>query len=296
MCFFIKHSAEYLYLHNHEVYMSFPFWIMSNIIKVPEMIIHCHATKFSDQKLAAIRNRILCMPIHFMRCRRVACSRAAGEFLYGKRACHKGMVTVFYNATDSKRYQFDIKKRNAWRKQLGITEDQIVLGHVGRFVNQKNHKFLLRIFKECLFFSVNPILLCIGDGPLRKQIEKTAEEMGISEYINFMGQRKDVAELLSVMDVLLLPSLFEGFPVVLVEAISNGLNCLISNEVSDEIECDKFEFMSLNCSPREWAAKAVNLSKRVRKSDENINQFNIEIQAKRLQLFYLDELSMKGIK
>lgn len=285
--FLAKNGSKYQYLHNHEVYLSFFLEPMAKKFGIPKVIVHCHATRYSDHKLAAIRNAVLCLPIRFMRCEKFACSKAAGTFLYGEKALQTGSVSVFQNAIIGKKYQFNLEKREQQRRQLGIADDVLVLGHVGRFAPQKNHKYLLEIFKELQNVIPKSYLLCIGDGPLRKEIEQLADKMGILNQIMFLGQRKDIDELLNVMDIFILPSLYEGFPVSLVEAGYNGLPCVVADTVADEISIDSIQRISLDAAPAVWAEKIADMACVDHKPDVVLPEFDIQIQSRKLQDFYL---------
>lgn len=286
--FFKIHGQNYQYLHNHEIYLSFLLYPIAKHYGIPHFLVHCHATQYSDKRIAAFRNRLLCLPIPFLSCRRLACSKAAATFLYGKKAVAEKKVYVFYNAIDAKSYQYSEQTRIELRTKLGYTEHEIVLGHIGRFVPQKNHEFLLKIFKQCLAVNQNVRLLCIGDGTQKPQIEQMAKTLGIVDRIFFTGQIKNAADFLNVMDVFLLPSLFEGYPLSLVEAECNGLPCLISDTISDEIKSNRIFRYSLKQSEKIWAEQALTLASFPRKETQ-APLYEITEQAKRLEALYLGE-------
>lgn len=249
--FFKVHGGEYQCLHNHEVYLSFLLKPLAAQSGIKKFIVHCHATRYSDKRLAAIRNKILCIPICFMQCERLACSKAAGGFLYGKTALKEGKVCVLPNAIDIKRYSFNLDKRQKLRKQLGL-DNCFVIGHVGRFVRQKNHKFLLRVFKDISRRKEQARLILIGDGIMHESIEKECRLQQIRNRVLLLGQRNDIEDLLQVMDVLLLPSLYEGFPVVALEAQANGLSCVLASSITQEIKINSnVYFLKIN-SVDEW--------------------------------------------
>ncbi len=290
--FFRSHQGEYQWLHNHEVYLSFLLKPLSHCCRIPGFIIHSHATQYSDRAAAAARNRILCMPIRFMRCEKLACSYAAGSFLYGKAAMKTGHIKVLYNAVDSDQFQFDAAKRKRLRLCFGITDDELVLGHIGRFALQKNHAFLLDIFKACqqAVSRYRPTfrcrLLCIGGGPLMGQMREKASRLGISDKILFLGQRSDVPDLLNLMDVFLLPSFFEGSPVSLVEACCNGLSCVISDTIQWEVPSEQVCALSLQAPVESWADKALELAQKGRREGKIPASFDIREQAQKLAAIY----------
>lgn len=288
--FFSKYGKDYTFLHNHEIYLSVILKPLAKKYHIPHFIIHCHATQYSERKIGAIRNAILCIPIRFMECERFACSKAAGEFLYGDKMLQNGKVLILYNAIESEAYRFDPEKRIQIRTELGVREGHVVLGHVGRFAKQKNHKFLINIFYEFQKKISDSKLVCIGEGPLQHEIRKQVEELGILEKVLFLGHCSNVQDLLNGMDVFLLPSLFEGFPVSLVEAESNGLNCLISDTISDEMKSEQIYRLSLNQSPEKWAEKILELLTMKRNGKRGRVEYDIGQQAKILQAFYLNSV------
>lgn len=227
--FFKSHKGEYQWLHNHEVYLSFLLKPLANKFQVPKFIVHCHATQYSDRRMAAIRNRVLCFPIKYMKCQRFACSNAAGEFLYGK----SGYI-VLPNAVERLKFIYKEEVRKYYRGKYAL-DGSFVLGHIGRFMPQKNHKYLVDLFALIHREIPNTRLLLIGEGPLIESVQCQIEQLGLNDSILVMGRREDVPELLQAMDVFLLPSAFEGLPLVCMEAQAAGLPCLVSENVTEEV-------------------------------------------------------------
>lgn len=164
-----------------------------------------------------------------------ACSELAGRYLFGNKAFDQGKVKIIHNAIDIEKFKFDEVARKKLRKGFGIKDSTIVIGHVGRFVQQKNHTFLVDVFNE--YYKKNPDskLLLVGSGPLEDEIKKKVERLGLKDTVLFLGQRDDINKLYSVMDVFCLPSLYEGLPVVGVEAQAAGLPTIFSNRISKEV-------------------------------------------------------------
>ena len=164
-----------------------------------------------------------------------ACSELAGCYLFGNKAFDQGKVKIIHNAIDIEKFKFDEVARKKLRKGFGIKDSTIVIGHVGRFVQQKNHTFLVDVFNE--YYKKNPDskLLLVGSGPLEDEIKKKVERLGLKDSVLFLGQRDDINKLYSVMDVFCLPSLYEGLPVVGVEAQAAGLPTIFSNRISKEV-------------------------------------------------------------
>lgn len=267
--------------------MSFFLKLLVIYYKIPGFIIHSHATRYSDRLPYSIRNHVFCSTIRFMNCERLACSKEAGRFLFGDGAADRGNVQLLYNAVDIPHFRFHSERRRTSRNKLGFSDGDIVLGHIGRFTRQKNHQFLMNIFHVFLNYEPNAKLLCIGDGRLREQTEQKARRLGIWEHIRFLGLRSDVADLLDAMDIFLLPSLFEGYPVSFVEACCNGLPCVVSDTFSSEWDCGHVCRISLKRSPEEWAQKVLEGIRKGRWAGMESQLFDINQQAKKLEVVYL---------
>ena len=163
-----------------------------------------------------------------------ACSEVAGRYLFGNKAFNQGEVKIIHNAIDVDKFKFDEVARKKLRQEFGIKDSTVVIGHVGRFVQQKNHTFLVDVFKEYHEKNPDSKLLLVGSGPLEDEIKKKVEKLGLKDSVLFLGQRDDINKLYSVMDVFYLPSLYEGLPVVGVEAQAAGLPTIFSNGISSE--------------------------------------------------------------
>lgn len=153
---------------------------------------------------------------------------------------------IINNAIDTTAYTYDTNKRVELRRQLGLA-DELVIGHVGRFNPQKNHPFLMDIFAALLKKESNAVLLLVGGGEGMSKMQEKVQELGIAEHVRFLGVRSDVADLMQAMDVFVLPSLYEGLPVTMVEAQAAGLPCIISDKVPPECILTEVWWMSCLC-------------------------------------------------
>jgi len=186
---------------------------------------------------------------------KIAPSDLAAKFTFG----NTKNVHILNNGLDTKLFEFSLEKRNKIRQELNI-RDNFVVGHIGRFNFQKNHKFLLEIFAEIIKQKENAILLLIGKGELEKTVKKQAKELNILDSIKFLCVRSDIPNLLSAMDVFVFPSLFEGMPNTVIEAETNGLLCLISDTITKQVQqTDIVHFMNLNKNSLEWAKKIIEI-------------------------------------
>lgn len=163
---------------------------------------------------------------------RFACSRYAGEWLFGKNAD----FTVIPNGIELDKFHFDAGVRQETRKELGVADDVLLIGHVGRFMPQKNQTFLVDVLADLLPKRPNTILAFVGDGPDRPAVQQHAEKLGIADHVLFLGQRSDVNRLYQAFDVFCLPSLYEGLGIVGVEAQRAGLPCLFADTITREVD------------------------------------------------------------
>ena len=223
----------------------------------------------------------------------MCCSELAGRWLFGDKTYDEGKVYLLNNAIDLDKFKYDKKIRDKKRKELGIKEDTIVIGHIGRFVAQKNHTFLIDIFNQFHKKEKNSILLLAGQGPLQEEIKNKVRELGLDDSVRFLGQRNDANELYQAFDVFLLPSLYEGLPVVGVEAQASGLLCFFSDDMTKETKVlDSTVFMSLSNTAEEWTGEILtNLKdyKRINtKNEVSDNGFDIEVEARKLEKYYIN--------
>lgn len=184
-----------------------------------------------------------------------ACGEKAGRWMYGDRAFEKGKVHVMPNAIETEKFSFDPAARARLREELGIPRAAFVVGHVGRFTYAKNHEFLLQVFALLKQQRPGCKLLLVGEGELEQKVKNKAAELGLQNDVIFTGARSDVAKLYSAMDVFCLPSRYEGFPVVALEAQANGLPFLFSSEITGEAAYTKAAKQIPIEDPALWAAE-----------------------------------------
>ena len=163
-------------------------------------------------------------------------SDLAAIYTFGKKNYESGRVKILHNAVDLSVFSYDEEARHKIREELSIPEGATVLGHVGRFMEQKNHAFLADIFKSIHDKHPNTVLLLVGDGPLRPAFEQKITELGLREQVIFAGIRSDVPKLLSAMDVFVFPSFYEGMPNTVIEAQATGLPCVIADTITREAD------------------------------------------------------------
>ncbi|WP_456105605.1 glycosyltransferase family 1 protein [Phascolarctobacterium succinatutens] len=183
---------------------------------------------------------------------KVAPSDLAAEYTFGKSAITNGEVHYLNNGLDLGVYHFSEEKRKKIQEEFSL-QDKFVVGHVGRFSRQKNHEFLLEIFHALKQKRPNAVLLLVGNGELKQNIENKAKALGIDDSIIFAGIRSDVPALLSAMDVFVFPSFYEGMPNTVIEAQATGLPCVIADTITKEAGVtDIVKYRSLKDSADKW--------------------------------------------
>lgn len=222
---------------------------------VPVRIAHSHNSRNMGGKLVMVTHMLHKKYITKYATHLFACSDLAGKFMFGKGVMNSKVFHLYPNAIDVQKYVFDEEKRNNIRKQFHI-EDKKVIGHVGRFHFQKNHHFLLEIFAEYKKKNPQSVLLLIGEGSLMDSVKKQATDLGLLSDVLFLGARNDVCELMQAMDLFLLPSVFEGLPIVAVEAQAAGLPCVLADTITRQVAItDMVVFESLEAPKKEWVRK-----------------------------------------
>lgn len=284
---FFKEHPEYKILHSHvRSYAS----IYLPIAKKHGLttIIHSHSTS-NGKGLASIVKRILQSSLKRRADYLFACSEEAGEWLYGSEAIKKENYRMIPNAVDTAKFCYNEQVRREKRKELGIPDGVVVYGHVGRLHPAKNHMFLLDAFSETLKSRPDSILLIVGDGELRGDIEAKIRELGISDNVKMLGSRGDVADLLQAMDVFVFPSRWEGLPVTVVEAQAAGLPCLVSETVTRDVAVSHLvRYIPIDSGVDAWVREMLSLEfARDNVIDEIKNAgFDINAAAEKLTEFY----------
>lgn len=179
----------------------------------------------------------------------LAVSHEAGKSLFKNHP-----FEIVHNGIDLSLYEKSASERKKKRSELDIPLEAFILGNIGRLEKQKNQAYLLEIFSELLKSQPNSYLLLIGQGSLRQELEKKISLLGINENVKMLGERKDIPDLLSVMNVFVMPSLYEGLPMVGLEAQASGLKLVLSDTISKDTRVTQNVcFISLNSSIKEWS-------------------------------------------
>lgn len=230
----------------------------------------CNAGSFNS-KLGRLVNDLLRPLLNFITDVKIAPSRLAAEFTFGKAEVEAGKVKFIHNGVDLDVYKYDEDNRRKIRRECGIADEQIVIGHIGRFNRQKNHKFLIEVFSEVLKQKPNALLMLVGDGEKKNEIKEQIKALGIEESVIFTGIRSDVPALLSAMDVFVFPSFYEGMPNTVIEAQATGLPCVIADTITEEVNITSIvKRLSLLKDKTVWREKVLFL---INVKDNNRNLF-----------------------
>lgn len=177
---------------------------------------------------------------------KIAPSTDAAVYTFGKKDVDSGFVCILPNGLDLNYFKYSEDNRKVLRRKLGLEENDFVIGHVGRFNRQKNHLFLLEIFKRLRESKKNAVLMLVGSGELEPIIQKKVASYGLQKFVHFVGVRSDMPSLYSAMDVLVFPSLYEGMPNAVLEAQACGLPCIVSDTITTEVNVvGNLKFLSL---------------------------------------------------
>lgn len=284
--FFTSHP-EYKIVHVHQDCLSSVALKCAKECGVPVRIAHSHNSS-QGKNIKFLIKKYYMRKIPKYATELFACSKSAGDWMFRGQS-----YLIMNNAIDAKSFSYNEEIRNDLRKEFKLAEDECVIGHVGRFFEQKNHSFLIDIFREIKNRDKKAKLLLVGDGALRSAIEDKVRKLGLEESVIFAGIRKDMNNIYQAIDAFVLPSLFEGLPVVLVEAQASGLNCIVSDTVSDEGNIiNRVKKLSLDDSTEKWADTVLEAAYEKRENTYDMmvaSEYDIISNACWLQNYYLEK-------
>ncbi|WDT51921.1 glycosyltransferase [Lactiplantibacillus plantarum] len=248
----------------------FKYPLICKLMGINKIIIHSHNSAQDEQGvMRKLINRLGRVYIKHIASVKFACSDMAAKWMFGERVMRNGEYQLINNGLEIEQYDFNQQIRSQLRSELGLDPHQLVIGHVGRFVEQKNHVRLLRVFQQVLKSQPNARLLLIGVGPLMSEIQKLAVQLQVASSVNFLGERTNVNEYLQAMDVFTLPSLYEGLPIAGVEAQAAGLPCVFADTISCEADITgNVKFLALSAPDKAWVKQLIEASHPVRMSQK----------------------------
>ncbi len=281
---FFQEHREYQVVHCHLDCLTGIVLKAAKKYGVPVRIAHAHSSS-QDKNLKYPIKRLYRPLINRYATDYFACVRSAGRWTFRRED-----FRILNNAIDAPSYAWDPQVRTQVRQELGLGETALVVGHVGRFMAPKNHTYLLKIFAKMPSASR---LLLVGEGELQAGAEALAEELGIRDRVIFAGLRSDVNRLLQAMDVFVLPSLYEGLPVSMVEAQTAGLPCVISDKVPMDSDLTGLVTqVPLDAGEEAWAQAIQKAAQKPRADTLDVIRaagFDIAASARWLERYYLSQ-------
>ncbi len=295
-CYKIFKEEKFKIVHGYLNTLNVFPMLAAQLAGVPVRIAENLSTGHDGENKTKVKNILkkfaLFSPTHI-----AANSVYAAEWLYGKENLSK--CTIFRNALDLDKYKFDEKLRNETRQKLGI-EDNFVIGHIGRFEYQKNHDFLVDVFNEVYKKNNKAMLLLVGYGSLKEKIFEKINRLSLSDVVVDLGKTEDIIPLYNAMDCFVMPSYYEGLPVVGIEAQANSLPCVFSTEITEEVAVTKnVVFISLNDKVYKWVLAIISLQN-ISRSDVSSylisNGYDVFNETKKLEKYYVFCLEAKNDK
>ncbi len=283
-------EGNYHAVHAHRGSRSFFVLLIAWLKKVPVRIAHSHLAFEPDANIIKhVKTVVFKRLCRLFATNLFACGDDAARFMWGTADPQK--VNKMTNAIDTNRFSVALKEREKTRKSLSIS-DEMVLGTVARIDAQKNPMYLINIAKAVKESGMKAVLLIVGTGPMEKEVKERVHQLGLDDFVRFLGVRKDIPELLAAMDLFLLPSVFEGLPVTLIETQASGLKALVSDRVTREMDkVGLIRFLPLKEDVSEWVnaihctcdpVDRTAYAKRMKEAG-----YDISVQAERLKDFYL---------
>ena len=287
---FFNEHPEYQIVHSHTSSKSVvPLWIAKKK-GIPVRIAHSHGSH-SEKGINGWVRDCLKIPLKYVANHYFACGTEAAIWLYGKKYHNKGKIQILPNIIECKKFIYNAKIREEYRRKLEISDETILLGCTARFCYPKNQTFAVNLLNELHKKNIKSMLILVGDGDERPIIESNISKNELGDYVIFTGVVPNVSDYEQAMDVFLMPSFFEGLPLSLIEAQISGLKCFASTGVPQEADkTGLVSFIPLDKGPHYWAEQIVDQLPYTRRSYLHEMQeagYDAETSAKKLQDYYL---------
>ncbi|KKI91445.1 glycosyl transferase family 1 [Bacillus sp. SA1-12] len=288
---FFRTNNEYKIIHSHLDKMSGLVLKAAKKAGIPVRIAHSHNTESEGGLAAKLYKEYAGRKIEKSATHYLACSNLAAKWLFKNKT---KAIMLLKNGIETENFIFSKEVRDQIRNDLSLEADSLVLGHVGRFNNQKNHSFLIDIFYELNKVIPKSYLILVGDGILRNDLEEKVRNLSLDNNILFLGVRSDINHLLQAFDLFIFPSFHEGLPVTLIEAQGSGLPCIISDQITAEVDMGigLVKFLPLT-NKVEWVEEVIKISSK--ESRRNISKmalfeqgYDIKKTANFIHDFYLE--------
>lgn len=285
----IKHG-KYDIVHDHMNQAAMGSMLVAKLNKVPVRIAHAHTCIYNEQFIRKIKRKIMVIICKSCATNLCACGERAAYWMWGRKSVKK--CYLMKNAINLNDFFYSSTKREYLRKKYNM-EDCFVIGNVARLAPEKNQRFLIDVFRIINNRLNNARLLFVGNGPMELELKERVNELKLKDKILFMGVRNDVSDLLNMLDVFVLPSKYEGFPVTLVEAQTNGLPVVASDRVTYESVLSKnFLYESIEANLEVWADGIIGQrNQRSFEIDSRIYEYDIDVEVERLKNFYSSTLN-----
>lgn len=281
---------RYNILHIHDVYLTFLFAPIVKKLGVKNVIAHSHATSYSDKMISSLRNRVLCSGINKHATAFIGCSLAAGKF-YFKKQFKNNNVLILRNAIYPEKYSFSGVGRKKIREKHHIQDNEILIGNIGRLSAQKNQKWLIKMFDKLVDGHQNVKLMIIGSGPLESKIKEQISKRRLEKRIIMVKNTSEIKSYLSAFDLFMMPSIFEGLPLVGVEAQANGLYSIFSDKITKEIVFERGQLLPLS-NAKKWIESVTNIKlnygREIGMEIIKNEQYDIREQSETLKKYYLE--------
>ena len=278
-----KYDAIHVHGNSHTVVLEL---FAAKLAGCKVRIVHAHSTGCNSVAL----HKLLADLFDCLCTNRLACGEEAGKFMFGNKP-----FEIINNGVDVEKFSYDYKTREALRVKLALAENDILIGHVGYFMPVKNQSFLIDVFAELAKNDSRYHLVLIGDGSMRTEIEQKVASLGLTNKVTFTGNIDNVSEFLNAIDIIIMPSLYEGLPLTLVEQQANGLQCVVSDTITAEADkTGNLHFLSLQASILDWVHTVENshcMQNRALRSKDAIVAiekagYSIRKEAKKLVEYY----------
>ena len=294
---FFKNHPEYTIIQNH-ICTSIAFFnvIPALLTGRRTIIMHSHNTDWDIKKqlklfkpLIKLFHPLLRMIQNHLTDYFFSISKAAGVWSFGKKVVNSNKHYIIFNGQNLNQFSYNKKRRQDYRNKLHLN-GQFVIGHIGRFAEQKNHQFLIHIFEQLVKIKPNAVLMLIGAGEEQVHIKQLVKDQNLSRNVLFLGIRKDIPSLLQVMDVFVMPSLYEGLGNAAIEAQASGLITIVSDVLPEEVKITNLlRPYPLQKSAKEWAIKIINSCQTYKRQQVSLpnSKYNVRSVATQLQHLYI---------
>lgn len=290
---FFKEHTEYTILHSHVRSYASLYLPIAQKYGV-KTIIHSHSNS-NGSGVRALVKKILQYPLRYQADYFFGCSDDAGRWLFGDKILKSNRYQTIKNTIDVDAYRFNSTVRVKYRRDLSI-ENKLAYIHVGRLHTSKNHKFLIGLFSKLYSKNPNSVLILVGDGDKKKDIESYIHKFNLNDSVLVLGARNDVSNLLQAADIFLFPSIWEGFPMTVVEALAAGLPCFVSNSVPSIVGVSSLiQYLSIENGFEEWIHCIENSDLRRKVMADNLKEagFDVRMSAEEMEKFYLKFVSSR---